>query len=178
MTIGELKTTKTPTRKAWGIALAGICAFAMTLVATAGFREAEAGYRTVPSSDCHPATDNIGTTVNNSGVLSNSGASAVNIYCPLVSDSIVSRSNATTVTVYGQEGTNGANSRACACTLNPVTCWCDTASNWTNNLGGDNGRLATLATGAWGTVPEQKFGYMLHSLTQNSSLAGVNLYTP
>lgn len=157
--------------------LASAFAYVVTCGVIGGFDEAHAGARQVPSSDCHSATPN--ASIDNSGVLTNTGAANVAIYCPLVADSIISRSNATTMNVYGNEGANGSNSKACMCLLNPIACSCSPNRDWTNNAGGIAGRVApSVSTQVWVTAPEEKFAYMLHVLTTNSSLAGTWLNTP
>lgn len=151
-------------------------AYAATLGLLTGLDDAAAATRTVPSSDCHAEMDNVGSTLKNSGALSNSAASSVWIYCPMMEVDGIGLSNTDYVGIYGDEGVDGSNSRTCACLLNPVSCFCSVQKNWVDNSGGMSGLVAgDLSTSSWGTVPEQKFGYVLHSLSQNSSLAGMLL---
>jgi hypothetical protein len=155
-------------------------AYALTFGVMAGFDQAEAGTRQIASSDCHAALDSVGATLNNSGVLSNSSATTVAVYCPLVTDSIIGGFNSTDMFVYGNEAAGGStsNSRACMCLLNPIACSCSNQTNWSNNVGGISGRVADVDTQVWVSAPEQKFKYMLHNVTQSSALAGVILVSP
>jgi hypothetical protein len=151
-------------------------AYAATLGLLVGLDDAAAASRAVPSSDCHAEMDNVGSTLKNSGVLSNSAASSIWIYCPMMEVDGIGLSNTDYVGIYGDEGVDGSSSRTCACLVNPISCFCSTHKNWVDNTDGIDGLVATdLSTSSWGTAPEQKFGYVLHSLSQNSALAGMYL---
>jgi|GEM_PF-1964615 len=162
-----------------GTLTAGTFAYAATFGLMVGFNQADAGYRKVPSSECHAAYDDNGSSVNNSGVLTYTSTGTKAIYCPMISDQSLGMSNSVTLNVYGNEGTNGATSRTCMCLLNPISCSCSSPTSWTNNSGGISGRVAAnVDTQSWVGAPEQKFGYVLHYLSQNSSLAGMEMSSP
>jgi hypothetical protein len=148
-------------------------AYALTLGVMVGFNKADAaGSREVPSSDCHAATDDLGSSLQNSGALTFTGAGTRSIYCPMVSQSGQGKSQVSSLNVYGNEGTDGSISRACMCDVNPITCACSNGTNWVNN----SGVVANnIDTSVWGIAPAQKFGYLLHSLTTNSTISGMNI---
>jgi propanediol dehydratase large subunit len=150
-----------------------IYAYALTLGVMVGFPTAEATEALMPSSLCHAATDDVGTNLQNSGVLTNSGSSRA-IYCPLLENATQGKTNVGTITVYGNESTDGSSSKTCVCSVGPISCSCDTATAWVNNTGGVSGKVASgVSHGLWIVQPQTTFGYFLHQVTQNSSLAGV-----
>jgi hypothetical protein len=138
----------------------GSLAYAGTLGVMAGFGEADAGTREIPSSDCHAEFDDNGANLKNSGALTWLGTGTKNINCPISGDSITPIANTTSVTVYGNEVTNNALSRTCMCTVNPIDCNCSSFINWSNNTGGVSGVVAlNLSANIWGSAPTQKFAY-------------------
>ena len=162
-----------------GSILTSASAYAVAFGAMVGFGEADAGSRQVPSSNCHAGFDDNGSTVNNSGALTYTGTGTKSIYCPMVSDNSVPMSSGVNLDVFGSEGTNGAISRTCECTVNPITCGCAPGTSWTNNSGGIDGLVAdNVSTSAWAIAPAEKFGYILHTMTTNSSLAGMEMFSP
>ena len=160
-----------------GALLTGGFAYALTFGVMVGFNEADAATnREVPSSDCHAATDDVGSSLQNSGALTFTGAGSRSIYCPVISGTGQSKSSVSSLSIYGSEGTDGSNSRTCMCTVNPITCSCSTGTNWVNNSGGIAGVVAgSIDTSVWSIAPAQKFGYVLHSLTTNSAIVGMNV---
>ena len=62
----------------------------------------------------------------------------------------------------------------CHVNTNPITCDCYPVKNWSNNTGGIAG-LVVNNLDTWAGVPEQTFGYVLHSMTTNSALAGMDI---
>lgn len=161
--------------KKWSAKIAAVaCAYVGTLSLVGGAPEAAAGWRDLPSSACHAQYDNNGTTVNNSGMLTYSGTGTKSIFCPIVGDaSYQPAANPDTVVVYGNESTNGANSRACSCYAESFVCACSAATNWNNTLGG--AVASGINTYEWGQGMQTEFRYLLHTLTQNSTLVGVQL---
>jgi hypothetical protein len=146
-----------------------VAAYAVTFGVMVGFEEASAEI-TLPSSICHAGTDNIGSSLQNSGAMTYTGTGTLSIFCPVIEPYGVSLTTIDYMNVYGSEGTDGSKSRACACTLDPVDCWCGNYKAWTN---GNYGLVASNLDSPWTIIPEQQFGYILHTLTQNSSLAGM-----
>lgn len=150
--------------------VASLCAYSGTLGLIGSPAEATAGSSIVemPSSYCHAQYDNNGTTVNNSGMLTYSGTGTKSIYCPI--DNRANPSDVDLVHIYGTEGTNGASSRACSCYPSLNTCSCSSAVNWSNS----SGVVGTLTdTYEWNQGLETEFRFMLHTMTQNSTLAGM-----
>lgn len=160
--------------KKWAVKIAAAaCAYGGTLGLVGGAAEADAKIRELPSSICHAQYDNNGTNVNNSGLLSYTSTGTKSIYCPVAADNGFSPASATGVSVYGFESTNGANSRVCSCYPTVNTCSCSGSVNWSNTTGG---MVASgLSTSEWVQQPETEFRYVLHSLSENSSLAGMIL---
>jgi hypothetical protein len=155
--------------------LTAASAYAITFGVMAGFGAAEANGRELPSSACHAATDDVGTALQNSGVMTYSGAGTKSIFCPMVSETGFQKSTAT-VRVFGNEGTDGASTKACACNVGPISCACSPSTIWVNNIGGVPGQVvANINTGAWAAGPAFNFGYILHTLTSNSSLAAMDM---
>lgn len=150
-----------------GTLLTSACAYAVTFGVMAGFGRAEA-LTVSPSSECHAATDDVGATLQNSGALTYTGtASTIKIYCP-AGFGVFAGGN---VTVYGNEGTDGSTSRNCFCAVGPISCACAAGKSWVN------GSLGVVASGldTFGGPREQTFGYVLHMMTPNSSLAGMTI---
>lgn len=160
------------------LAMAGL-AYTGTLTAMVGYGEVDAARRELPSSVCHARHDNQGTVVDNAGELAYTGTGGQPIYCPVIGDSINALTSSADVDVHGREGTDGANSRTCACDNVSVNCGCSTHTNWVNNSGGITGAVAlNIAAGAWAIGPAQKWAYIHHNLTQNSVLSGTIITTP
>lgn len=169
----KMQKAKSKMNKFAAILLSGVAAFAATLTALGNSDSADAAASmTLPSSVCHAALDNNGANINNSGALTNTAAAATSIYCP-VTEGIVTASAVDGVSVYGNESTNGANSRTCSCYLNPVQCLCSAATSWSNNQGVV---ASNLSVSEWSFNQTQEFSYILHSLTQNSTLAGMYIF--
>jgi hypothetical protein len=169
MTKTKIRTTK----KTAATVFAGACAYGATLSAIGGFDQAGATtVREMPSSICHAQYDNNGTLVNNSGALTYTGTGTKSIYCPVVSDNAQWVPNIYGVSVWGQEGTDGASSRTCSCYLDPVVCSCSSGVSWVNNMGQV---AAGLSVDEWSFNQREEFRYLLHIMTQNSSLVGMIL---
>ena len=160
--------------------LAGASAYLVTLTALAGFGKVGAAtFRQVPSSMCHASTDNYGSGLDNGGAINNNTGAAVPINCPIVSDSAQSAVNITTVAVYGQEGTDGGYSAACACTATTsITCTCPTVTTWTNSSSHLVANLTGSGLSGWTAGTSQRYRWLLHNVTAGSSLIGFNTSTP
>src|SRR5581483_11951974 len=151
-------------RAVLGTICAGACAYAVTFGVMIGFGKAEAT-SIHPSSECHAATDDIGPTLQNAGGLTYTGTIVpFKIYCPAGSGVFGGAS----VTVYGKEGVDGSNSRNCDCTLppSPTSCSCALGTNWVNSTSG----VVASGLDTFGLPRELTFGYVLHIMSQNSTL--------
>jgi hypothetical protein len=160
-------------KKITALLLTCVTGFGLTLAGLGTLKDTEAASREMNSGFCHAATDDVGTTLQNKGTLTNTSTSARAVYCPVMSDSAQDPGGATGVAVDGLEGTDGSTSRACSCEVDPIACTCSTQSNWVNS----HGRvISSLNVSVWPLNRATEYRYVLHSLTANSSLAGMIIF--
>jgi hypothetical protein len=151
--------------------LTGLCAYAATVSAMV-MNRADAFRTEIPAVACQAAVDTVGSNLQIGGFANWFGTGTISVRCPVpkTTDSDPADPFATLV-IYGAEGTNGANSRACSCYPSSLVCNCPAVSNWAT---GPGIVVGSLNTGEWsGSAVE--FRYVVHNLTQNSALAGMTL---
>jgi hypothetical protein len=163
-------------RTVLGALCTGACTYVVAFGVMVGFGEAKA-VSVHASSECHAAADDVGTVLQNSGVLTYTGFGypvtvpqtnpTIKIYCPAGPGIFGGAS----VTVYGSEGTDGSTSRNCDCALGTISCNCANPTGWVNS----SSSVVATNLDTFGLPREQTFGYVLHMMTHNSTLAGMLL---
>lgn len=131
-----------------------------------------AGDRYVHSAICHYKFDNVGLGLDNSAALHNLQSSPTRIvYCPMTSDDALQTEDVLSMDVWGEEGDDGATSRACG--IQPESASCAASKAWV----GGPGVVASdvLTTGWWNG---EGFDYVKHELTPGSTLIGMALDGP
>lgn len=155
-----------------GIALvAGLSAYVGALALLGVQKDADAAWRDVHAGVCHHGTDDAGSAIDNRGEIKNTGSTTRQVYCPVISDSTLNAANITTLWVDGNEGTNGASSRACSAYIASAAFLCGTSAAWSNNFG----NVAVPSVSEWGDDSVVEYRYVRHDLTQNSSVYGMSM---
>lgn len=158
------------------------CAYVATVITLAGLREVGAAYRQLPSSLCHASTDNVGPILDNGGAINvDPIGPAVQVHCPVVSETSFVASTINLLVVDGHESTDGAYSAACACVEYPsLSCSCPSVTFWRNRSPGsaDVAELTGASLSEWGAVGRKRYRWALHYLTPGSTLIGYQVETP
>ncbi len=155
-------------RKIIGVASLGATYVAtLTVLISTSALGTPIGHRELHPAICHYKYDDVGSTLDNSGALTNnSTTTSRSVYCPIHSDDALDVDDVSAVEVVGDEGNNGAGSTACA--HYPLTglFTCSTLGAWGSSL------TVTTLSPNWSSVG---FAYMRHDLTPGSSLFGMRL---